>query len=203
MRLVPNSTLSAANACDGPSRPPTGRCAAQERDVDARDLILAELQVAHAVAAVLCRAGCASDERADPVADHRGLALGEDARLRGSDAGHVADRVHAGKRRLERQRVDRDPAVDSEPRLLDHQRGPVHGTPRKRSYGISVPSLRRATLRAGSSAADQPFGVPVDATLGEGDEQRLGRSRATAGWGSRNGITSEISDAHAGHAAAR
>ena len=51
------------------------------------------------------------------------------------------------------------------------------GTPRNRSYGISPPSRSIATLRPGSSSQHLAAGVPLDAALGEGLEQRVGRRR--------------------------
>ena len=55
MRVVPNSALSAASACDGPVQAADGRLAAQERDVDLRHLVVAELEVADAAAVVARR----------------------------------------------------------------------------------------------------------------------------------------------------
>ena len=54
-RLAPNSTLSAAIAAEGASKPPVGACPLRNVDVDAADLLVAELQVAHPSTAVVRR----------------------------------------------------------------------------------------------------------------------------------------------------
>ena len=86
-------------AADGPSRSPLGRLAAQERDVDLGDLVVAELEVADARArrrwrrlgrraarAMIASATTAAWPSANTPAFGR------------ADAGDVADRVHVGER---------------------------------------------------------------------------------------------------------
>ena len=62
---VPNSALSAASCSDGPSNVPDRRLALQERHVDPADLVVAELEVADAVAVVRCESLVAADRGDD------------------------------------------------------------------------------------------------------------------------------------------
>ena len=132
--------------------------------------------------------------RADGVGDHDGLALGEDAGLGRAHARHVADGVHAGERRLEGERVDRDPAVDGQPGLLHDGRRPVHRDAEEQVVGHLAAVAEHGDLAVGVERAHEALGVPVDAALGEGREQRLPTPRATAGWARGSGITSAISE---------
>ena len=81
-------------------------------------------------------------------------AFGEDAGLRRADAVDVADGVDAREARLERLLVHRHPVVGcaASPDSTTTCGTRCTGTPRNSAYGISVPSLSTATLRAGSSA---------------------------------------------------
>src|SRR6201999_764724 len=88
---------------------------AEERDIDLGDLLVPELDVADAPAAVLSGACGAAQKRADVFGRDRRVSFGEYAGPGRPDGGDVADREHARERRLQRQRVDRDPAVDCQP----------------------------------------------------------------------------------------
>ncbi len=125
----------------------------------------------------------------------RGLALGEHAGLGRPDAGHVADRVHAGERRLERQRVDRDPAVDGHPRLLARPSGhAVHRDAEEQVVAAArSPSRAPRPCASGSSDAHEPLGVPLDARARRRRRAAPPTRRATAGSGAPSGITSAIS----------
>ena len=79
------------------------------------------------------------------VGDHGGLALGEHAGLRRADARDVADRVHVRERGLERQRVDRDPAVDASARTPRRPR--ARGAPARRGTGRRASRRRRRAPR--------------------------------------------------------
>src|SRR4051794_23144508 len=106
-----------------------------KRDLDARDLVVAELEIADATPVVAVGIGTAALARDELVRDDARLTLGEDPGLGSSDARHIADRVDAGEARLERQRVDRNPTVDAEIRL-PHDRGrAVHGNPEEEVVG--------------------------------------------------------------------
>ena len=174
-RLEPKSALSATSAGDGPSSAAVRRLPAHERDVDLRHLVVAELQVTDAAPVVVRRFARAANERADAAGRDCGLALREHARLRRSDAGDVAHRVHARELRLEGHRVDRDPAVDGHARLRDHLRHPVrrHAEEEVVRHLGAVTEHRHPARRV--EPAHQRLRVPVDPPLLERGQQRLRR----------------------------
>ena len=130
--------------------------------------------------------------RADAAGRDRGLALGEHARLRRADAGDVADRVDAGELRLERQRVDRDPAVDGHARFA--RPPPAPGAPARRGRGRTASRRRR---RASPPGAPGRAAARASAGASRSRARRTrpaapSTRRATAGSGAGSGMTSEI-----------
>jgi hypothetical protein len=104
-----------------------GCSTAEEGDVHPSHQVVAELEIAGAVAVGGGRCRVSAEAGADLQGDHRRLTLGEDARLRGLDTDDVTDGVDVVERRGQGERVHRDPPVDGESRLLRHGRGLVDG----------------------------------------------------------------------------
>ena len=136
-------------------------------------------------------AAVAGDDR---VGDDHRLALGEHARLRRADAGDVADRVHVGERRLERVRVDRDPAVDAEPGRRRRPSGARAWG--RRGTGRRAARCRRrawrpcARGRARARHVRGPTSMPRSANAASSASDAAG----DGGIGTGNGITSDTSD---------
>jgi hypothetical protein len=101
-RLVPKRSLSSRSAADGGWNVPGRLRAGEEVDVDARDPVRAELDVAGAGARVTRGRLQAAQARHHVGRDGARRGLGEHAGLRRAGVGEVADRVDAGERRLER-----------------------------------------------------------------------------------------------------
>ena len=99
-------------ACDGPSRAPTGAFPLRNVTSTLATMVLAEFQIADAPTVIGGGVGRATKASADLGGGHRGLALGEDPGLRGTDARHVTDGIDVGDVRLQGQRIHRYPAVD-------------------------------------------------------------------------------------------
>ena len=64
-----------------------------EHDIDAGDLVMAELEVARSSTVVLRLRGAAADRVDDASANHHGLAFGEHPGFGGAHAGDVSHRI--------------------------------------------------------------------------------------------------------------
>src|SRR6185369_2900116 len=92
----------------------------EEVHVDAPDLAGAKLDVAGAGAVVQARLLAAARSRNQRGRDGARRAFGEHASLWRAGIGDVSHRINAGVLRLQRARIDRDPAVLDDPAFQQH-----------------------------------------------------------------------------------
>lgn len=141
-----------------------------KRDVDGRNLVSPELEIADAVPVV---GGCIVPivmASGDLSNDNFCLALGEHSCLRRSSTCHVTDRVDVVVSGSQGVRVDRDPTVFAQPRLLDHRWHVMPGDTEE-EIGIelgAVVQARDSSTRI--DVGDQVLWNPPNVTLGEGAE---------------------------------
>ena len=160
MRLVPNSTLSAASAADGPSSPPTA-LAAEERDVDLGHLVVRRTRGSRSRARRTSASAAVPRSRAMMRVGHHAAWPSANTPAFGVPTlVDVADGVDAGERRLEGQRVDRDPAVDGQPRLRDDRRRAVHRDAEEQVVGhLAAVAQHRDLARPGRARAPAARGA--------------------------------------------
>src|SRR3989442_11505143 len=152
-----------------------GLRAREEVDVDAAHAAATELDIARAASSIGARRLAAPKCGEQGSGDAPRRPLREDACLGYSDCGDVPDRVYARILRLEGARAHRHVTVHGHTTCDDDVGGAVLGDAQEQVEGHLAAIVKHGHAAAGVERTDATTGNELNATLGEGGDQRLRR----------------------------
>ena len=126
---------------------------------------------------VLRGAGRAAKTRGDVLGGHRRVTFCEHTGTGSTNRCNVTDGEDARVCGLERQPVDRDPAILGERGFPDYGGSAMDGNPEEQVVGHLAAIAEEGDLAPWIELAHLLVRVPGDVPLGEGLQQRLGRRR--------------------------